>query len=163
MTNLTCWEREGPLKLCSNSREDYHIRSEQLTPKQGPDLRYLRQAIWKGRDFFLFKDIDSDFGCCYKQFWNFKRTTEFWNFVRTTKFWNFVRTTEFWLFSRSWVFGLLALKMALKVNSENKFEIYGLCSLCYRGFICSKALHRLSVTFVEKMSNSQLLYLRSRR
>ena len=34
MTNLTCWEREGPLKLCSYSREDYHIRLEQLTPKK---------------------------------------------------------------------------------------------------------------------------------
>ena len=70
---------------------------------------------------FGFKDIDSDFGCCYEQFWNF---------VRTTKFWNFVRTTEFWLFSRSWIFGLLALKMTLKVNSDYRFEIYGLCSLC---------------------------------
>ena len=89
--------------------------------------------------FFGFKDIDSDFGCCYEQFWNFVRTTEFWNFVRTTRFWNFVRTikfwnfvrsTEFWLFSRSWIFGLMALKMTLKVNSDYIFEIYGLCSLC---------------------------------
>ena len=44
-------------------------------------------------------------------------------------------------------FALLALKMALKVNSDNIFEDYGLCSLCEHGFISSKALQRLFVTF----------------
>ena len=92
----------------------------------------------EGEGFFGFKDIDSDFGCCYEQFWNF---------VRTTKFWNFVRTTEFWLFSRSWIFGLLALKMTLKVNSDHKFEFLGICSLSEQGFFSPKALYRPFLTF----------------
>ena len=62
----------------------------------------------EGEGFFGFKDIDSDFGCCYEQFWNFVRTTEFWNFVRTTKFWNFVRTTKFWNFVRTTEFRLFS-------------------------------------------------------
>ena len=80
----------------------YYLQEERKqTPKTGltrsgpkiPAAGYL-----EGEGFFGFKDIDSDFGCCYEQFWNFVRTTEFWNFVRTTEFWNFVRTTEVWLF-----------------------------------------------------------------
>ena len=110
-----------PYLPLDKSRRPLKTRSGPKIPAAG----YL-----EGEGFFGFKDIDSDFGCCYEQFWNFVRTTEFWNFVRTTKFWNFVRTTEFWLFSRSWIFGLLALKMTLKVNSDYRFEIYGLCSLC---------------------------------
>ena len=78
---------------------------------------------------FGFKDIDSDFGCCYEQFWNF---------VRTTKFWNFVRTSEFWLFSRSWIFGLLALRMALKVNSDLRFKNYGPFPPCKHDFMCGR-------------------------
>ena len=98
----------------------------------------------EGEGFFGFKDIDSDFGCCYEQFWNF---------VRTTEFWNFVRTTEFWLFSRSWIFGLLALKMALKVNSDHRFEFFGFCSLCEHGFFTSKAMFRQFLTFCYKKIN----------
>ena len=52
-------------------------------------------------------------------------------------------------YEAKWIFGLLALRMALKVNSDHKFKIYGLCFLCQHGFICSWALHRLSATFVE--------------
>ena len=41
----------------------------------------------------------------------------------------------------------LALKMALKVKSDHKFEFFGLCSLCEHGFISPKALYRLLVMF----------------
>ena len=86
------------------------------------------------------------------KFWNFVRTIEFWNFVRTSEFWNLVRTSEIWLFWWSWIFGLLALKMTLKTNSDNKFGIYGLCSISWQGFISSKALQRLCEMFVVLLS-----------
>ena len=75
--------------------------------KQGPDLRYLRRAIWKGRDF-------SDSGILVQI------ADVLMNFVGTTKFWNFMRTTIIWLFS-SWIFGLFAKKMVLKVNFGLEF------------------------------------------
>ena len=58
-----------------------------------------------------------------------------------------MRTTKFWLFSRCLIFGLLALKMALKVISDHKIEFFNLCSLCEHGFFTQKGSYRLFVTF----------------
>ena len=56
--------------------------SQYESREQGPDLRfrYLRRAIWKGRDF-------SDSGILVQI------EDVLMNFVGTTKFWNFMRTT----------------------------------------------------------------------
>ena len=44
-------------------------------------------------------------------------------------------------------FGLMAFKMALKVNSDLRFEFIGLFSLCKHDFFTPKAAYRLFVTF----------------
>ena len=82
--------------------------------QQGPDLRYLRRAIRKGRDF-------SDSGILVQ--------IVLINFVGTTKFWNFM--------SRSWIFGFFAKKMALKVNFGLAFGVCGLCSIFQPFHSCS--------------------------
>ena len=102
--------------------------------EQGPDLRYLRQAIWKGKDFLdssiLIQILDvvmNNFGTSWEQP-NFGTSWEQPNLElrENNQIWNFVRTTEVWLFSWSWIFGLLALKMTLKVKHDLRFEIYSL-------------------------------------
>ena len=72
----------------------------------------------EGEGFFGFGDICSGFGCS----------------IRTTKF-------------GSRIFGLLALKMALRVNSDHRFGFFGHCSLCGHGFFTPKATFRPFLTF----------------
>ena len=88
------WSRESdnPAALQGASvqnRQHYFLiaKLHQSVTRSGPKIPAA--GYLEGEGFFGFKDIDSDFGCCYEQFWNFVRTTEFWNFVRTTEVWLF--------------------------------------------------------------------------
>ena len=91
---------------------------QKLFWKQGPDLRYLRRAIWRRRDFWIWR-------IWVLALWPLKWP---WRFImgnglelrQNNQIWNLVRI---WMFWRSWIFGLLALKMALKVNSDHKFKL----------------------------------------
>ena len=114
----------------------FHMRySSLLSDKQGPDLRYLRRAIRKGRDF-------SDSGILVQI------ADVLMNFVVKTKLWNFMRTTIIWLFSGSWIFGLFAKKMVLQVNFGLEFGVCCLCSIF-------QPFHSCSYSFIHHFSHME--------
>ena len=88
----------------------------------------------EGEGFFGFKDIDSDFGCCCEQFWNFVRTTQFGTLLEQPNFGTSLEQQNLELRENNQIlvvltkldFVHLALKMALKVIHDLRFEIYGL-------------------------------------
>ena len=106
-----------------------------LRYQQGPDLRYLRRAIRKGRDF-------SDSGILVQI------ADVLMNFVVKTKLWNFMRTTIIWLFSGSWIFGLFAKKMVLQVNFGLEFGVCCLCSIF-------QPFHSCSYSFIHHFSHME--------
>ena len=73
------WNLEEQLKrgiFISWVSRDQEQRSE-IRPETRSGPKIPAAGYLEGEGFFGFKDIDSDFGCCCEQFWNFVRTTQF--------------------------------------------------------------------------------------
>ena len=64
-----------------------------IATRSGPKIPAA--GYLEGEGFFGFKDIDSDFGCCCEQFWNFVRTTQFGTLLEQPNFGTSLKQLKF--------------------------------------------------------------------